>query len=303
MSRQMASFHSSFLNFVAFCSTSSSFSPLLKIGRLAQLVVVITLLSAATGLAGPIVKLGRNVPRDQSVPLESIDHAAWDVLLHEYVNGSGSVDYQRWKNDQQQLDTYLNHLSTARFDPKASRDAQLAFWINAYNAVTVKGILREYPTTSIRNHTSELFGYNIWKDLQLIVESKPYSLDAMEHTVLRKMGEPRIHFAIVCASQGCPRLLNEAYVADRLDSQLATNAKAFFADQTKFSVDAMSEVIHVSPILKWFAKDFGDDSAAQMKTISTYVPDSARSLVNSGRARVKYHNYDWNLNDQAKKDY
>jgi hypothetical protein len=166
--------------------------------------------------------------------------------------------------------------------------------------VTVKGILREYPTTSIRNHTARLYGYNIWKDLQLLVGGKPYSLEAIEHEILRKMGEPRIHFAIVCASIGCPRLLNEAYSGEKLDQQLTVNTQAFFADPAKFTADASTGTIQVSPILSWFAEDFGADTAAQLKTIAPYLPESARPLASSGRARVRYLDYDWGLNDRSK---
>ena len=258
---------------------------------------------ATTCLAGPTITVGRNVPAGEQVPVDKIDHSSWNSLLAKYVDANGYVDYTTWKAsaaDQQSLDAYIQHLSAASFPANATREARLAFWINAYNAVTVKGILREYPTTSIRNHTAKLYGYNIWKDLQLIVGGRPYSLEAIEHEVLRKMGEPRIHFAIVCASIGCPRLLNEAYTADNLDEQLTVNAKAFFADRTKFSADARTGTIQVSPILSWFADDFGSSTAAQMKTIAPYVPAQAQSLTSSGQVRVKYLDYDWGLNDQTK---
>ncbi len=253
--------------------------------------------------AGPIITVGQNVPAANRVPVEKIDHSGWDALLKKYVDDRGNVDYTKWKAsaaDQKALDVYIVQLSTAAFPANASQADRLAFWINAYNAVTVKGILKEYPTPSIRNHTAKLYGYNIWKDLQLLVEGKAYSLEAIEHQVLRKMNEPRIHFAIVCASIGCPRLLNQAYSAEKIDEQLTLNAQAFFADRTKFVADPQSGTIQVSPILSWFAEDFGADAATQMKTIAPYVPTSAQSLANSGRARVKYLEYDWGLNDKAK---
>ncbi|TWT64040.1 DUF547 domain-containing protein [Rubinisphaera italica] len=258
---------------------------------------------ATTTLAGPTITVGRNVPANQQVPVDKIDHSIWNSLLSKYVDNNGYVDYSTWKAssaDQQLLDTYIQQLSAASFSTNSTREAKLAFWINAYNAVSVKGILREYPTTSIRNHTAKVYGYNIWKDLQLLVGSQPYSLEAIEHEVLRKMGEPRIHFAIVCASIGCPRLYNEAYTASKLDEQLTLNTQAFFADPTKFTADTASGTIQVSPIMKWFAEDFGSNTAAQMKTIAPYVPDQAQALTASGQARVNYLDYDWGLNDQAK---
>lgn len=257
---------------------------------------------ATPSLAGPVVTVGAEVPASRRVNLDSIDHSAWDTLLKRYVDASGMVDYAAWKAsaaDQQLLDKYLAHLSQASVSQNSSRESRLAYWINAYNAVTVKGILREYPTTSIRNHTAKLFGYNIWTDLQLLVEGKSYSLEQIEHKILREMEEPRIHFAIVCASMGCPRLLNQAYEAERLEEQLTANAKAFFADPTKFHYDAGRRTVAVSPIMKWFSEDFGASQADQLRRVAPYLPDAAsRQLAESGRARVSYLDYDWGLNDR-----
>ena len=267
------------------------------------LATIAGLILSSNCCAGPTVSVGINVPAAQRVPVDKVNHSAWDNLLKKYVDANGYVTYAAWKAsaaDQKALDDYLNHLSAASFDRESSREAQIAFWVNAYNAVTVKGILREYPTTSIRNHTAKLYGYNIWKNLQIIVAGKAHSLEGIEHEILRKMGEPRIHFAIVCASIGCPRLLNEAYTADRLEEQLTANAKAFFADRTKFVADTRDGTIAVSPILDWFGKDFGVDTSAQMRSIAPYLPESAQPLAKSGSVRVKFLDYDWNLNDQAK---
>jgi hypothetical protein len=269
-------------------------------------IMVLTFIAAGwarPAFAGPTVILGANVPLGQRMPADRIDHATWDALLKKYVDDQGMVNYQSWKasrSDIRALEQYLAHLSSATFPAQTSAATKLAFWINAYNAVTVEGILREYPTTSIRNHTAKVFGYNIWKDLQLFVDGKPYSLDQMEHEVLRKMSEPRIHFAIVCASIGCPRLLNEAYVPAKIDQQLTVNAQAFFADPGKFRFDANRKSISVSPILDWFGGDFGSTTAEQMRRIAPYVPEDARGLANSGAARVAFLDYNWGLNDQAK---
>lgn len=248
------------------------------------------------------ILLGSNVTADERISVEQIDHADWDRLLKRYVDDQGYVDYRAWTSspaDQMALDEYLEHLAHATFPADGAQAETLAYWINAYNAVTIKGILQEYPTSSIRNHTAAVYGYNIWKDLKLNVDGSAYSLEAIEHEILRRMGEPRIHFAIVCASIGCPRLLNEAYVPEDLERQLSENSQAFFADPTKFQVDIFSGTIQVSPILKWFAADFGATVADQMKTIAPFVPVSARPLTESGSARVQYLDYDWGLNDRA----
>ncbi len=258
---------------------------------------------ASIAWAGGATTLGKVVPANQQISFEQVDHSSWDALLRKYCDSTGFVNYQAWQRSQQnqtQLDRYLAHLSRASPSKSSSRESQFAFWINAYNAVTIKGILREYPTTSIRNHTAKVFGYNIWDDLLLPVGGRTYSLNQMEHEVLRKMGDPRVHFAIVCASIGCPPLLNSAYTTEKLDSQLTFNSKRFFADRTKFSYDTAKCRIEVSPILKWFAEDFGPNQAAQIRRVAPFLPDqSAQALASSGRASVSYLDYDWGLNDQA----
>ncbi len=272
-------------------------------GTLVLLATGMLALAADSLLAGSPVYVGRKVARSALRPMDQIDHSPWDRLLKKYVDTDGYVDYRSWHAsaaDRRALQSYLASLSQADPTRRVSRDAGLAFWINAYNALTVEGILREYPTTSIRNHTARLFGYNIWKDLQLYVGGRPYALEYMEHQILRRMREPRIHFAIVCASIGCPRLLNEAYVADRLDAQLETNARDFFRRPKNFRYDARSRTFHVSSILKWFASDFGENQAAQLRRIAPWLPTAeAQRAARENRVSIAYLDYDWKLNDQA----
>ncbi|MGI9456656.1 MAG: DUF547 domain-containing protein [Aeoliella sp.] len=256
---------------------------------------------AEEALAKQVV-VGANVPAGERISFDQIDHTPWTKLLETYVDEEGMVNYSTWlgtPEDVARLDAYLAHLSSGDSDAESSREATLAFWINAYNAVTVKGILREYPTASIKDHTP-LVGYNIWKHLLLQVGDQQISLNDIEHEVLRKMKEPRIHFAIVCASIGCPRLLNEAYTAETLDEQLTANARNFFTQNRNFLIDGRSNSVHLSSILKWFAEDFGKNSAAQIKTISPFLPnDQARHVISSPGVQVEFLEYDWNLNEQT----
>ena len=237
-----------------------------------------------------------------TIAIDDIDHQIWDTLLREYVDQDGMVNYRDWKasrEDMRRLDNYIQALSAANLSAPVSRSAKLAFFINAYNAVTIKGILREYPTSSIRNHTAKLLGYNIWKDLQLYVGGVPLSLDAIEHKMLRKLSEPRIHFAIVCASIGCPRLLSEAYVADRLDQQLESSAIDFFRRSPNFKFDRQSKTFYLSSILDWFGEDFGRSRSARLKSISRWVPAGpARQAAALGEGNVEFLDYDWGLNEQ-----
>jgi hypothetical protein len=253
--------------------------------------------------AGQTVSVGKNVPAGQLVSMDKIDHRIWDSLMHRYVDDSGNMAYAQWKQsarDTQALDSYLSRLSSADPQARASKAATLAFWINAYNAVTIRGILREYPTASIRNHTAKFYGYNIWDDLLLTVGGSDYSLNQIEHEVLRQMGEPRIHFAIVCASRSCPRLLNEAYLAATLDEQLTRNAKISFANPANFRFDAARRRMQLSSILKWFGEDFGSGQAERLKTIAPYLPTrQAYNAAVANAVSVSYLDYDWDLNDEA----
>lgn len=246
------------------------------------------------------VLVGRPVEVSRRVAMSEVKHQSWSVLLGKYVDQNGLVDYSAWQAtpaDVAALDAYLDLLSTARI-AEPSREVKLAFWINAYNAMTLRGILREYPTTSIRNHTAKLWGYNIWKDLKLQIDGQQFSLEHIEHQILRKLSEPRIHFAIVCASMGCPRLLSEAYEPDKLDVQLTLNSKDFFADSRRFRFNVARKRVEVSPILSWFAEDFGKDQSAQLQTIRPWVPRAAQDLLSGAGVKVSYLDYDWSLNDQ-----
>lgn len=262
---------------------------------------------AATA-AGADVFVGKQVNAGDRVPVNQIDHTVFDGLLSRFVDADGMVAYRNWHADQAaraELTGYLETLSAAKVDADlksgapAERDAALAFWINAYNAVTIEGILRVYPTTSIRNHTASLWGYNVWKNLKLRVGGAGVSLDDMEHRRLRLMDEPRIHFAIVCASKGCPRLLNEAYVADRLDEQLERNAAHFFAQPANFRVDTETQTVYLSSILKWFGEDFGRDQHDVLASVRQWTPEATLTdELLRARPRVRYLDYDWTLNEQ-----
>lgn len=278
----------------------------MKHPHFAAIVVALSVFAPENPCLASEIIVGQQVPAVQQVSIDQISHDQWDALLRTYCDPQGLVNYKAWKEsrqERQKLEQYLQHLAHADPTRPASQEAKLAFWINAYNAVTIEGILREYPTTSIRNHTAKLFGYNIWDDLLLPVGDRTYSLNQIEHDVLRKMGDPRIHFAIVCASIGCPPLLDHAYTAEKLDDQLTANAKRFFADATKFRYDASKQKIEISPILDWFAEDFGANQAAQLRTIAPYLPDQpSQALAQNSRASVRYLDYDWSLNDQATQD-
>ncbi|WP_419192571.1 DUF547 domain-containing protein [Kolteria novifilia] len=249
--------------------------------------------------AGGKIHVGGSCPGEERPSLDEVDYSIYDKLLHRYVE-HGLVDYAAWKahpSDRASLTEFLEHAGCVDLSKSASREAKLAYWINLYNALTLEGILREYPTTSIRNHTSFVFGYNIWKDLLLTVDDEEFSLSDIEHKVLRKMGEPRIHFAIVCASLGCPKLRSEAYVPGALDEQLSDSSRDFFAQTSKFRYESRTKTFRTSRILSWFAKDFGSSTAERLRTIAPYLPDEpARQAARRGEGSFAFLSYDWDLN-------
>lgn len=246
--------------------------------------------------------VGQNWPASQQTSMSQIDHSAFDRLLRKYVDSEGLVAYGAWKasqTDRRALQDYLKQLSRANPRAAASKPAQLAFWINAYNALTLEGIMQVYPTTSIRNHTARVFGYNIWNDLPLVVGGKNYSLNQIEHEILRKMNEPRIHFAIVCASIGCPKLRNEAYTSEKVDAQLTANAIDFFQHQKHFQIKPTQNTVYLSSILDWFGSDFGSTQSEQLRYIAKFTPESSRPFLTGPNVTVKYLEYNWGLNAQA----
>jgi len=266
------------------------------IKKFAMLICVVAQSSQAVGGQHTV---GHKWAAHELAPIDQVDHSVFDQLLKKYVNNDGQVNYRAWHQstaDRDALKGYLDKLACANSDLPSQRAAILSYWINAYNAVTIEGILRVYPTTTIRNHTSETGGYNIWKNLMFNAGTKQVSLEDIEHKILRKMGEPRVHFAIVCASIGCPRLLNEAYVPARLADQLAINTKDFFSRPQNLQVNG--NVLMLSKILSWFGTDFAPTQQQQVQVLGKYFPQSAQQVAASGNYGVQFLEYDWNLNTQ-----
>jgi len=200
--------------------------------------------------------------------------------------------------------------SLASYDPARlpERD-QLAFWINAYNAYTIRLINKHGERESIRN-INKTFGvvkaYGPWKEKLARVGGRAYGLDEIEQNIIRpRFREPRIHFALVCAAMGCPPLRSEAYVGSRLDEQLDDQARTFLvASPAKNRVDVANRTLHVSPIFisfRDYIQDFGGSQAAVGRFIARYLPDGpGRQLLLSGAFKVVETEYDWTLNSQEK---
>jgi hypothetical protein len=218
-----------------------------------------------------------------TVDAQSMNHAKWNVLLQKNVSKNGNVNYKAFQKDSKQLQAYLNELSVNVPAKSWSKNATLAYWINAYNAYTVQLILDNYPTKSIKDINDP------WGKKFITLGNKKYSLEEIEHEILRKMNEPRIHFAINCASFSCPNLLNEAYTEAKLEQQLKAVAKSFINDRTKNTIT--TNKIEISKIFDWFAGDFKNKGSV-IDFLNQYS-----NVKISGNAKINYKEYNWNLNE------
>jgi hypothetical protein len=228
------------------------------------------------------------------------DHAAWTAILQPYVH-NGSVDYAGLeRGGQGELRSYLQSLESVcrgHFDTW-TREQKLAFWINAYNAYTVKLILDNYPLSSIRS-IGLLPGAAFRLDFIPLqrLRGDELSLNDIEHEILRQeFREPRVHFAIVCASKSCPVLRSEAYRASTLNTQLDDAARAFIRDASKNRLDTSTRTLHLSSIFDWFREDFERAAQSLPRFVARYADTETATAIGSDNVRVEFRDYDWSLN-------
>lgn len=209
-------------------------------------------------------------------------HEAWGRMLQTYVSESGDVNYSAWKEDRYALDAYIEALARNAPAKDAPTPQRMAFWINAYNALTVQLILNNYPLESIRDL------YRPWGRTVFQIGDQSYSLGAIEHRILRKMGDPRIHFAINCASASCPKLSRTVYTGRGLEQQLQQATQAFLTDPSKNEIEG--DQWRLSRIFLWFGQDFGG-----RKGKIAFIK-KALELPQETTPELSYKRYDWGLN-------
>ena len=239
-----------------------------------------------------------------TVTRSAMDHSQFTKVLARFVDERGNVDYAGLKTEADSvLAPYLRRL--ARTDPASlTRDARLAFWINAYNALTLKLIVDHYPVQNIWAVTpgpaepkdNSPFALEVGT-----VADTTRSLDDIEHEIIRqRFDEPRIHFALVCAAESCPRLRREAYTGPRLDAQLDEQTRAFFHDDSKNRIPAGEGRVALSRILKWYGQDFGPSTDALQHFLASYFEGTVGDRLGRAGYEVTFLVYDWGLNDQAR---
>ena len=285
----------------------------------AAIVVVL----AACGNAGDVSGTPDATEEKQTdtVTAEEFGYTKYDALLRAHVDSEGYVDYPGLLAKRADLDRFVASMGavtdaeyTAWPEPE-----RLAFWINAYNAITLQYILDHYPIqkggliSGLRypaNSIRQIDG--VWDTLTSKVVGKERTLEDIEHEILRaQFGDARIHVAIVCASIGCPPLRNEAFVADTLEEQLDAQARTFLSDPTKFRIDRTGSTVHISSIFKWFGKDFvpkhGTDSfyaghntsqRAVLGFIAGYASPEDAKYLKTASYSIEYQDYDWSLNER-----
>jgi len=251
---------------------------------------------------------------------ESFGYGDYAAVLTGFVDDNGLVDYAGLQKDRAPLDAFagdLAGLDRALYDGW-SQSEKTAFWINAYNGLTLKLIVDRYPIESStlrsvvfpKNSIMQIPGR--WKKVEFEVMGEGLTLDTIEHKILRaEFDEPRIHVALVCAALSCPELRTEPYVAARLDAQLDDQAREFLANDKKFVIDRNKGVVRLSAIFDWFTEDFvgrygtgdppgrrSEDTQAVINFVSAYVSDEDAEYLATGDYKIKHLGYDWTLNER-----
>ncbi|MCC7464984.1 MAG: DUF547 domain-containing protein, partial [Saprospiraceae bacterium] len=222
-----------------------------------------------------------------------VSHTIWDTLLHRHVREGGLVDYKGFIRDSVALNRYLAVLSGAQPNEENwTRAEKMAFWINAYNAFTVKLIVDHYPVESIKDIKRGVpFVNTVWDIKFIKIGGQTYDLNNIEHGILRPdFKDARVHAAINCASYSCPQLRNEAFVAERLEAQLDDAMRKFVNDPLRNRITAKRA--EISEIFKWFRADFVRDAGSVRKYVNRYAQEKL-----DANGRIVYLDYQWSLND------
>ena len=236
-----------------------------------------------------------------AAPAAAADFSHWDALLKKYVQPVtiagvklSGVQYENLKQDpgyQKALDALAN----ASLSDLKTREEKLSFWINAYNILAVKVVADNYPVKSIKDAGS-LFK-SVWKQPAGEAAGEIRTLNDVEHEILRKMDEPRIHLAIVCASVSCPDLRNEAYTPDKLNEQLEEQTRLFLQNAEKgMKIDAKKGKVYLSSIFKWFKGDF-EPNGGVVPFVAQYASPADQKVLGNGKIKVAYLDYNWDLNE------
>ncbi|MBI1367121.1 MAG: DUF547 domain-containing protein [Planctomycetes bacterium] len=227
----------------------------------------------------------------------SFDHSAFDALLRKYVNDKGGVDYAGLMRDRDRLSAYVKSLDSAPFE-QMGRDQKLALLINAYNAFTLTLILDHYDGGKLKS-IRDIPDARRWDAVRWKFAGQIWSLNQIEHEQIRPhFAEPRIHFALVCAAVGCPPLRSQAYVADRLEQQLADQARYVHTHDRWYRLDAEHNAVHLTQLYNWYGGDFKQAAESVLAFAARYAP-ALKQRLNAGQTpTIQWLDYDWSLNSR-----
>ena len=239
---------------------------------------------------------------------EAFDYSSYAEALERAVTPDGRVRYKELKENPEDLDVFLRQLAATSPENRPelfpTPEAQAAYWINAYNAFVLHEVVKHYPVESVRDLKFG-FGLLFFKSKRFVAGGKRYSLDDIEHGILRqRYRDARIHFAVNCASASCPPLRREPYLAEKLEAQLEDATLSFI--QRRENVWMRGDVLFLSAIFDWYKEDFMRAAAAKangrptvVDYVTRYLPAETAERVKKENPRVEFYNYDWTLNDAA----
>lgn len=232
--------------------------------------------------------------RENDKTLNTIfSHDLFNQVLQEHVK-DGRVDYAKLKENPEKFEKYLDQLATAK-PSEMSYNAQIAFWINAYNALVIKGVIDHYPIKSVKK--VKLFN-GFFSRLKFQAAGETYSLDNIEHDIIRQeFVDPRIHFALICASIGCPLIENTVFLPETIEERLDAVTLKFVTNPEKVRLDRGKRRVYLSKIFKWYKKDFTEGYEGVADFLSDYLPEDDVEFVLAKDVKFHYLHYDWNLND------
>ena len=259
-------------------------------------------------------------PAASTEAAEPFDYGDYAQALKQ-VDDQGLVNYAALKNDPVCLHDYMQaiaELPQAIYEGWSEND-RAAFWINAYNGLTLKAIIDHYPIKATalgklkhpENSIRQIPG--VWKTLKFKVLGKQLTLDAIEHKILRPQFKmPEVHMALVCAAMSCPPLRNEPFIGEKLEEQFLDQAKKFLADEKRFKIDQKKNIVYLSEIFNWFGGDFeekflpksgfgnhGKKEKASLNYIAGHLDESRTNYLKNGKYKIKSLDYDWTLNEKA----
>jgi hypothetical protein len=268
----------------------------------------LTFFAADVG-AAPRAELWRRWQQHDAADTRTIDHSEWGAFLQAYVvdkhpSGINRVRYNVvTASDRQRLQEYLEQMRAIPIS-HFNRQEQLAYWINLYNAVTLNLVLEHFPVESIRDinlsrgFLSGLFAGGPWQAKILTVEAETISLDDIEHRILRPIWrDSRIHYAVNCASLGCPNLQTEAFTAENMERLLNEAARAYVNHPRGASIRNGELVL--SKIYDWFEEDFGDGTHGVLAHLRQHTEPALRRQLKDYEGSISY-DYDWSLNDAGR---